>query len=258
MPTSRPFAYNPGSSISGTSKFGNLAVGTPTSGVTGLPQWWNGPDEELGYVIAEPVSGNTQPTPVSGVSASVGFFRSTGLTESSFIQTAQVVSRTQTFATGNAAHLWLTGNGYWSSWVLTNTGVTFSQAFTGGTAPSSAIEIAWNVFRTGLTGSYTTFTWSSSNGSSTGVTHPTLVQSLATGLRTGTNTSVTINGMSWRVGTACGTPKIGGTAIEFSNVASCSVSSTYALRPQINNANWGGTNQSTVNAPSQTITLTFS
>jgi hypothetical protein len=26
----------------------------------------------------------------------------------------------------------------------------------------------------------------------------------------------------------------------------------------INNGNWGGTNQSTVNAPSQTITLTFS
>jgi hypothetical protein len=25
----------------------------------------------------------------------------------------------------------------------------------------------------------------------------------------------------------------------------------------INNSNWGGTNQSTVNAPSQTITLTF-
>jgi hypothetical protein len=26
----------------------------------------------------------------------------------------------------------------------------------------------------------------------------------------------------------------------------------------INNSNWGGTNQSTVGAPSQTITLTFS
>lgn len=120
MATSRPFAYNPGSLISGTQQFGNLAVGTPTSGVTGSPQWWNGPDEDLGYVIAESVSGNTQPTPVSGVSASVGFFRSTGLTESSFIQTAQAVSRTQTFATGNDAYLWLTGNGYWSSWVYVN------------------------------------------------------------------------------------------------------------------------------------------
>ena len=258
MPTSRPFAYNTGSTISGTIQIGKLAVGTPTSGITGSPQGWNGPDEELGYVIAESVSGNTQPTPLSDVYASVGFFRSTGLTESSFIQTAQVVSRTQTFANGNAAYLWLSGNGYWSSWVYTNTGVTFSQSFTQSVAPTTAVEIAWNVFRTGLTGSYTTFTWSSSNGSSTGITHPTLVQTLANGLRTGTATNVTIDGISWRVGTGCGTPKIGGTAIEFSNVGSCSVSSTYALRPQINNGNWGGTNQYTVGAPSQTITLTFS
>jgi ADP-L-glycero-D-manno-heptose 6-epimerase len=62
----------------------------------------------------------------------------------------------------------------------------------------------------------------------------------------------------WNVGTGCGTPKIGGVAVEFSNIASCNASSTYALRPMINNLNWGGTNQSTVNAPSQTITLTFS
>ena len=51
---------------------------------------------------------------------------------------------------------------------------------------------------------------------------------------------------------------IGGVAVEFSNVGSCTASSTYALRPMINNANWGGTNQYTVGAPSQTITLTFS
>ena len=64
MPTSRPFAYNTGSTINGTQQFGSLAVGTPTSGVTGLPQWWNGPDEELGYIIAESVPNNSQPTPV--------------------------------------------------------------------------------------------------------------------------------------------------------------------------------------------------
>jgi hypothetical protein len=84
-----------------------------------------------------------------------------------------------------------------------------------------------------------------------------LVQNLADGLRTATVTSVTINGTAWLVGTGCGTPKIGGVAVEFSNIGSCTASSTYALRPMINNSNWGGTNQSTVNAPSQTITLTF-
>ena len=64
MAISRPFAYNPGSPIDGTEQVGSLAVGVPTSGFTTNPQFWNGPDEDLGYVIAVPVSGNTQPTPV--------------------------------------------------------------------------------------------------------------------------------------------------------------------------------------------------
>lgn len=118
MPTSRPFAYNPGSQISGAQQFGSIAVGTPTSGVTGNPRWWNGPDEELGYVIAQSVSGGTQPAP-DGSTASIGFFRSTALTESSFISIAQVVSINQTFASGNDAYTWLTGNSYWTSWVYT-------------------------------------------------------------------------------------------------------------------------------------------
>jgi hypothetical protein len=64
MATSRPFAYNTGVTITGTIQVGNLSIGTPTSGFTNNPQYWNGPDEELGYVIARPVSGNTQPSPV--------------------------------------------------------------------------------------------------------------------------------------------------------------------------------------------------
>ena len=66
MATARPFAYNPppNAVISGTIQVGDLAIGTPTSGFTSNPQFWNGPDEELGYVIAKPISGNTQPTPL--------------------------------------------------------------------------------------------------------------------------------------------------------------------------------------------------
>jgi len=63
MATTRPFAYNPGSPIAGTIQVGDLAVGYPTSGYTGM-EWWNGPDEDLGYVIAQPVSADTQPTNV--------------------------------------------------------------------------------------------------------------------------------------------------------------------------------------------------
>lgn len=63
MSTSRPFAYNTGAGITGTDQVGSLAVGTPAVGffATGL-EWWNGPDEDLGYVIAQSVALDTQPT----------------------------------------------------------------------------------------------------------------------------------------------------------------------------------------------------
>jgi hypothetical protein len=121
MATARPFAYNTGAGITGTDQVGGLAVGTPTYGFasTGL-QWWNGPDEDLGYVIAKSVPSNTQPTPVSGVSASVGFFRSSALTDPSFISIANVVAGPSgggPFASGSAAKTWLNTNGYWTSYV---------------------------------------------------------------------------------------------------------------------------------------------
>lgn len=122
MATSRPFAYNIGAPITGTDQVGALAVGTPTAGFTetGL-EWWNGPDEELGYVIAQSVPEDTQPTPVSGVSASVGFFRSSALTDPSFIGLADVIAGPSgggPFASGSAAKTWLNANGYWTSYSL--------------------------------------------------------------------------------------------------------------------------------------------
>ena len=63
------FAYNTGSTISGTSQVGDIAIieneANYYPGLGGL-QWWGGPDESQGYVIAAPVSGNTQQTPVFG------------------------------------------------------------------------------------------------------------------------------------------------------------------------------------------------
>ena len=136
MSTVRPFAYNPppNSTISGTTQVGTLAVGTPTSGFTNNPTFWNGPDEDLGYVIAVPVSGNTQPTPVSGVTASVGFFRTDDFTDNSFIGLAQYVANEygtpQIFSNGNDASTWLTANGYWNSWVFTTSTPTPTPTIT--------------------------------------------------------------------------------------------------------------------------------
>jgi hypothetical protein len=119
MATSRPFAYNTGTTITGTIQVGNLAIGTTRTNYLpiGDVKWWNGPDEELGYVIAQPISGGTQPSPISGVTASIGFFRSTSLTEASFVQIANRVT-SQGFTTGRQASTWLTDNGYWNSYPL--------------------------------------------------------------------------------------------------------------------------------------------
>lgn len=116
MATARPFAYNTGSTITGTIQVGNLAVGYPTSGfdATGL-QWWNGPDEDLGVVVAYQVPDNSQPTPISGVTASVQFWRSQDKNESSFLELALYLTG-QSFPTGNQASDYLTSNGYWNSW----------------------------------------------------------------------------------------------------------------------------------------------
>lgn len=117
----RPFAYNTGAPITGTIQIGDLAVGTPTSGFTNSPTFWNGPDETQGYVIAYPVSGGTHPTPIPGVFAYLGFLGTKNmanpLDESTFVELTNN-SFNQSFTTGNDASTWLTNNGYWNSWVL--------------------------------------------------------------------------------------------------------------------------------------------
>lgn len=120
MATARPFAYNTGSPITGTDQVGNLAIGTPTDGFvsTGL-QWWNGPNEDLGYVIAHPTVLGNQPNPLN-IPAYLGFYRSIDKTDQSFIDLAtwltEYIGTPQTFATASDASTWLTTNGFWNSY----------------------------------------------------------------------------------------------------------------------------------------------
>lgn len=115
MPTTRPFARNTGSPISGTEQIGNLAIGMPDAGfsATGL-KWWNGPDEDLGYVIAE--ENPAGQSGADGQTAYLGFYRTASLDNNEFLALAQYVSG-QTFASASAANTWLNSNGYWTSWV---------------------------------------------------------------------------------------------------------------------------------------------
>ena len=51
----RPFAFNSGSTILGTTQVGYIAVSTGTTNYsTNNVAWWMGPDEDLGYIIAVP------------------------------------------------------------------------------------------------------------------------------------------------------------------------------------------------------------
>ncbi len=115
-----PIAYNPSQSpIDGTEQLINLAIGIDEQDYSLSPggvTWWNGPEESTGYVIAVPVPGNTQPTEIPGVFASVGFFQSVDLTENSFVELTNTVFG-QNFANGTDCKTWLNDNGYWTSFV---------------------------------------------------------------------------------------------------------------------------------------------
>jgi hypothetical protein len=118
MSVTRPFAYNTGSTISGTEQVGDLAIGIDDieySASYGGVQWWMGPDEDLGYVITFPISGGTQPNPLN-IPAFVSFKRSETKTEGSFVSFVNSLFN-QTFTTGSECKIYLNNNGYWTSWI---------------------------------------------------------------------------------------------------------------------------------------------
>lgn len=141
MSISRPFAYNTGSTISGTYQIGDLAIGIPTTGFTGSMEWWNGADEELGYVICGSVPSDTQPAP-DGRTASVQFWRSSALTDSSFINLTNYLTG-QSFIRADEAAYYLRTNGYWNSWSQFTNPTDFILIATGSTIPSAG-EIVFN------------------------------------------------------------------------------------------------------------------
>ena len=116
------FAYNTGLPISGTTQVGDIAISEAEveySANFGGLQWWGGPDETNGYVIAYPIPGCNRQTPIFGLDACLGFKRSEFLTEQSFVELANafVGGPPAPFADGNSASTYLTNNGYWNSWV---------------------------------------------------------------------------------------------------------------------------------------------
>ena len=126
--------------------------------------------------------------------------------------------------------------------------VTFSQTFIGGQVPAASILTAWNTFAAALTGTYTQFTFASSNGGTITVSDPTKVQTIANAIHNTTQVSLTIGSNTWTY-----TPSY---SDEFGNQGYGSCNIGYVVRPTFSNANWGGVG-TTCNSATQTITITF-
>ena len=132
MPTSRAFAYNPSEVIpTGATQFGNLAIQSTgwTAGCGGL-QWFNGPDEDLGYAIGYPYGGPKTSGSVSQVvsGTSVGFRRTATFSDATFLSTVLNLTG-QSFLTASNAKTYLNNNGYWTSY--TNPTLAGSLLFNG-------------------------------------------------------------------------------------------------------------------------------
>ena len=155
MPTTRPFAYNTGTTIGGTTQFGNLAIGNSQVDYSldyGGVKWWMGPDESLGYVIAVPVPSGTQPIPIAGTGAKVGFYGTEIMSypfgEFTFVL---LVNQTfnQSFTNGDDASNWLTSNGYWNSWGIVTPGLIIElDAYSSVSYPGSGTSV-YNLINVG-------------------------------------------------------------------------------------------------------------
>jgi hypothetical protein len=121
---SRLFGYNSGATVSGASQSGNLAVSNDSRG-GGSVQWWNGPDEDLGYVI-----GYTDTTGLRKANGTliggnaVGFIRTLTKTDAEFLSLSNSLTG-QGFMTASVAVNWLNTNGYYTSYSVD----TDAQAF---------------------------------------------------------------------------------------------------------------------------------
>lgn len=121
MATTRPFARYTGIGTPyGTLRYGDILVGVdmslPYNATYSGVKWWSGADEDQGYIIAQSVSGETQPSP-NGSIGSVGFFATNGFDDSQFVfLTKQVTGYNATSA--QDAKTWLELNGYWTSWEI--------------------------------------------------------------------------------------------------------------------------------------------
>jgi hypothetical protein len=122
--STRAFCYNPSPNppIPGTEQIGDIAAAISQVTINPSLEWWNGPDEDLGYIIAyvDP-SGNRPNGPERVLSINypchLGFFRTSEKTDESFVELTQIISGTTSITSATQSKEWLNNNGYWTSYV---------------------------------------------------------------------------------------------------------------------------------------------
>ena len=136
------FAYNTGSLISGTTQVGDIAISEAdveySDDFAGL-QWWGGPDETFGWVIAHTdPSGSHNGEP--GIPAYLGFWRSNGLTDQDFLDLCNSIPPRigfPPFTNTSDASTWLYNNGYWTSFNSTTPTPTPTETLSVTPTPTS-------------------------------------------------------------------------------------------------------------------------
>ena len=128
--TSRAFTYNPTEvAVTGTILHGNLLIQEDPLDYSSKPGnfvWWQGPDEDLGYVIATTFPAGTRSTPVGNV-GTVRFWRTQAFDDAQFINLANIVTG-QSFLDTASAVTWLHANSYWTSYSTTYSLVSLYEA----------------------------------------------------------------------------------------------------------------------------------
>lgn len=123
MPTVRPFCYNPHTnpSIVGTEQVGDIAAVIGNATIDPSLQWWNGPDEDLGYVICYVDATGDHPNGPERVFntnyvCNLGFLRTGTHSDVEFIELAKKVTGNNSLVTAPQAKTELNNSGYWTSY----------------------------------------------------------------------------------------------------------------------------------------------
>ena len=141
MATSRVFCYNPVPiDIPNTESIGSMSVATGTINAVFYTnvnlQWWNGPDEDLGYIIAYVDSSGDRPnaperTFLTNYVCNIGFFRSAAKTDQSFVDLAKLVTGSYSLSSATQSKEWLNNNGYWTSWTQSYIAGLYKTTYSG-------------------------------------------------------------------------------------------------------------------------------